>query len=187
MVEPGGIEPPSESASAGTSPGAESPFYSLARAWTLTLAGPVASLCMVRSKLCALTFAADRRLASGPRPSRRRRSLLRQREEQSYCCSLIYNCPFYGCQAHPPAIPVSAPPSKPVRPRVVVAKSALLRFRRRPAAIVENCARSLAPPLRPEAGTLRDGVRRLILRKCAALFALRTFWVRGSLRRRSRR
>ena len=125
VVEPGGIEPPSESASAGTSPGAESPFYSLARAWTLTLAGPVASLCMVRSKLCALTFAADRRLASGPRPSRRRRSLLRQREEQSYCCSLIYNCPFYGCQAHPPAIPVSAPPSKPVRPLVVVvAKSA---------------------------------------------------------------
>lgn len=123
LVEPGGIEPPSESASAGTSPGAESPFYSLARAWTLTLAGPVASLCMVRSKLCALTFAADRRLASGPRPSRRRRSLLRQREEQSYCCSLIYNCPFYGCQAHPPAIPVSAPPSKPVRP-LVVAKSA---------------------------------------------------------------
>lgn len=118
-MEPGGIEPPSESASAGTSPGAESPFYSLARAWTLTLAGPVASLCMVRSKLCALTFAADRRLASGPRPSRRRRSLLRQREEQSYCCSLIYNCPFYGCQAHPPAIPVSAPPSKPVRPLVV--------------------------------------------------------------------
>ena len=124
LVEPGGIEPPSESASAGTSPGAESPFYSLVRAWTLTLTESVASLCMVRSKLCALTFAADRRLASGPRPSRRRRSLLRQREEQSYCCSLIYNCPFYGCQAHPPAIPVSAPPSKPVRPLVVVAKSA---------------------------------------------------------------
>ena len=135
MVESGGIEPPSESASSGTSPGAESPFYSLPRAWTLTLTGSVASLCMVRSKLCALTFAADRRLTSGPRPSRRRRSLLRQREEQSYCCSLIYNCPFYGCQAHPPAIPVSAPPSKPVRP-LVVAKSAQLRFRRRPAAIV---------------------------------------------------
>lgn len=90
----GGIEPPSESASAGTSPGAESPFYSLVRAWTLTLTESVASLCMVRSKLCALTFAANRRLASGPRPSRRRRSLLRQREEQSHCCSLIYNCPF---------------------------------------------------------------------------------------------
>lgn len=124
MVESGGIEPPSESASSGTSPGAESPFYSLPRAWTLTLTGSVASLCMVRSKLCALTFAADRRLASGPRPSRRRRSLLRQREEQSYCCSLIYNCPFLGCQAHPPAIPVSTPPSKPVRPLIAAARPA---------------------------------------------------------------
>ena len=37
------------------------------------------------------------------RPSRRGRSLLRQREEQAQSrCSLIYRCPFYGCQAHPP-------------------------------------------------------------------------------------
>ena len=118
VVEAGGIEPPSENASAGTSPGAESHLNSLAKAWTLTLRGSVASLCMVRSKLCALTFAANRRPAAGPRPSRRGRSLLRQREEQYLRCSLIYNCPFLGCQAHPPAIPVSASPSKPVRPPV---------------------------------------------------------------------
>ena len=96
VVEAGGIEPPSENASFGTSPGAESHLISLTQAWTLTLKGSVASLCMVRSKLCALTFAANRRPAAGPRPSRRGRSLLRQREEQYLRCSLIYNCPFLG-------------------------------------------------------------------------------------------
>ena len=95
VVEAGGIEPPSESASSGTSPGAESHLHSLTRAWAHTLASLVASLCMVRSKLCALTFAANQRPASGPRPSRSGRSLLRQREEQALCrCSLIYRCPF---------------------------------------------------------------------------------------------
>lgn len=95
LVEAGGIEPPSESASSGTSPGAESHLHSLTRAWAHTLTGLVASLCMVRSKLCALTFAADQRPASGSRPSRSGRSLLRQREEQVRCrCSLIYRCPF---------------------------------------------------------------------------------------------
>ena len=112
---------------------------------------------MVRSKLCALTFAADQRPASGPRPSRSGRSLLRQREEQAYRCSLIYRCPFYGCQAHPPAIPVSAPPSKPVRPRVVGAKSAQLRFRQKLEAIAENCVRFLAPPLKTEPASLGFG------------------------------
>ena len=96
LVEAGGIEPPSESASSGTSPGAESHLHSLTRAWAHTLTSLVASLCMVRSKLCALTFAADQRPAAGPRPSRRGRSLLRQREEQYLRCSLIYNCPFLG-------------------------------------------------------------------------------------------
>ena len=95
VVEAGGIEPPSESASSGTSPGAESRLHSLAHAWAHTLTGLVASLCMVRSKLCALTFAANQRPAAGPRPSRRGRSLLRQREEQALRrCSLIYRCPF---------------------------------------------------------------------------------------------
>lgn len=54
------------------------------------------------------------------------RSLLKQRQEQRNRCSLIYKCPFYGCQAHPPAIQVSASPSKPVRP-LVVAEVALVR------------------------------------------------------------
>lgn len=57
----------------------------------------------------------------GPWSSRVERSLIKQRGQQAdkSCCSLIYKgCPFYGCQAHPPAIPASAPPSKPVHPRI---------------------------------------------------------------------
>ena len=63
-----------------------------------------------------------------PRPltSGVERSLLKQRQEQRNRCSLIYKCPFLGCQAHPPAIQASASPSKPVRPRVV-ARAALPR------------------------------------------------------------
>ena len=45
-------------------------------------------------------------------------ALIRQ-QQQTRCCSLIYNCPFLGCQAHPPADPASIPPSKPVRPHIV--------------------------------------------------------------------
>ncbi len=146
LVEAGGIEPPSESASSGTSPGAESHLHSLTRAWAHTLTGLVASLCMVRSKLCALTFAANQRPAAGPRPSRRGRSLLRQREEQAYRCSLIYRCPFYGCQAHPPAIPVSAPPSKPVRPLVGADCISLASPQ------AGKLGHSVAPPLKLKAG-----------------------------------
>ena len=66
LVEAGGVEPPSENALTGTSPGADSHLHSLTRAWTDTLRGLVASLCMVCSKLCTLTFATARR----PIPSR---------------------------------------------------------------------------------------------------------------------
>ena len=66
MVEAGGVEPPSENASSGTSPGADSHLHSLTQAWADTLKRSVASLCMVSSKLCLLTFAAKRR----PIPSR---------------------------------------------------------------------------------------------------------------------
>ena len=66
LVEAGGVEPPSENASSGTSPGADSHLHSLTQAWADTLKRSVASLCMVSSKLCLLTFAAKRR----PIPSR---------------------------------------------------------------------------------------------------------------------
>ena len=54
---------------------------------------------------------------------------VKPRRELRYRRSLIYNCPFSGGQAPPPAIPASTSPSKPVRPHVVGAKSAQLRFR----------------------------------------------------------
>ena len=68
MVEVGGIEPPSESALTGTSPGADGYLHSLARARTVTLRGLVASLFMVRSKLCARTVTTCRRLIPGRGP-----------------------------------------------------------------------------------------------------------------------
>ena len=51
---------------------------------------------------------------------------IKQRRELRYRCSLIYNCPFYGGWAPPPAYPASSSPSKPVRPREA---SALARRR----------------------------------------------------------
>ena len=65
LVEMGGVEPPSESALTETSPGAEGHLHSLAHAQAFMLTGSVASLCMVRSKLCALTVTTDLRSAPG--------------------------------------------------------------------------------------------------------------------------
>ena len=66
MVEMGGIEPPSESACSRLSPGAvgyptAGGCVSPSRSKPTRLPGRVASLCMVRSKLCARTDAANRR------------------------------------------------------------------------------------------------------------------------------
>ena len=62
LVEMGGVEPPSESALTGNSPGAGGycgiAANSLRIRQAVTPYGRVASLCMVRSKLCALTDAA---------------------------------------------------------------------------------------------------------------------------------
>ena len=55
LVEPRGIEPLSESNLEGTSPGAVCYLHSLIPAGTNTLRDLVASLCVVRSKLCART------------------------------------------------------------------------------------------------------------------------------------
>lgn len=55
LVEAAGVEPASENASSGVSPGAGSHLHSLTQAWAATLRRLVASLCMVRAKLTALT------------------------------------------------------------------------------------------------------------------------------------
>ena len=65
MVEMGGVEPPSENALTGTSPGADGYLHSLAAAGAVTLRSSVASLCMARAKLCVLTFTTDRRPIPG--------------------------------------------------------------------------------------------------------------------------
>ena len=78
LVEARRVELLSENASKGTSPGADAcfgiphPCFPRYRPNVKT-ASRVASLCMARSKLCALTSASHRRPASGPRHSRRGR------------------------------------------------------------------------------------------------------------------
>ena len=62
LVEAAGIEPASENPSTSLSPGAEGCQHSLTYQSTVKLICLVASLCMVRSKLCALTDATDPRL-----------------------------------------------------------------------------------------------------------------------------
>ena len=79
LVEVGGVEPPSESALTETSPGADGycgvPHTCfLHPRQAVTPRGQVASLCMVRSKLCARTDAANRRSTSGPQHSRSERA-----------------------------------------------------------------------------------------------------------------
>lgn len=50
---------------------------------------------MARAKLSVRTFTTHRRSAAGPWSSRRERSLIKQREEQFRCCSLIYKLPIF--------------------------------------------------------------------------------------------
>ena len=94
LVELRGVEPLSESTSTGTSPSADDHLHSLTQAWVVTLLGLVASLCMVRSKLCARTDATQSRLirARGPAQSDGR---FKQRRERRYRCSLIYKLPIF--------------------------------------------------------------------------------------------
>ena len=89
MVEMGRIELPSESISTGTSPGADGHLHSLVRAQTVTLTDLVASLYMVRSKLCALTFTTSRRHIPARGTARYDGSALRQLLTQN--CNLRLN------------------------------------------------------------------------------------------------
>ena len=68
VVEMGGVEPPSESTLTGTSPSAYGQLHSLPCAPAVRLAESVASLCVVRSKLCVLTGTTDRRSVPGRGP-----------------------------------------------------------------------------------------------------------------------
>ena len=71
MVEMRRVELLSEGTSSGTSPGAGDCLHSLAQAETAILKSSVASLCMARSKLCALTSATCRRPVRSRGPLRR--------------------------------------------------------------------------------------------------------------------
>ena len=70
LVEMRGVEPLSENALTETSPSAVGHLHSLAPAQADMLKGLVASLCMVRSKLCALMFTTSRRSVPGRGPPR---------------------------------------------------------------------------------------------------------------------
>ena len=71
LVEAGGVEPPSENASSGTSPGADGRLHSLILTQAVKLQDLVASLFMVRSKLCAHTCTTKRRPVPARGPSGR--------------------------------------------------------------------------------------------------------------------
>ena len=121
LVELRGIEPLSESISAKLSPGADGYFAltRFSRSWgkPSRLSGSVASLCMVRSKLCARTDAASRRPGPGPQRSRAGRACLKRRPERDYRSQLIFKSSrFYGWSGHPPAYLAPTPPSKPLQP-----------------------------------------------------------------------
>ena len=55
LVEMGGVEPPSENTSSGTSPGADGYLHSRAMTQAVMLHGLVASLCMLEAKLTPVT------------------------------------------------------------------------------------------------------------------------------------
>lgn len=100
VVEMGGIEPPSESACSRLSPGAVGYLTaggcpSPSRSKPTRLPGRVASLCMVRSKLCARTDAADRRPGPGPQRSRAGRACLKRRPERSCRSQLLFKVPVF--------------------------------------------------------------------------------------------
>ena len=110
LVEARGVEPLSENASTGTSPGADGYLHSLTQAWAVTLRGLVASLFMVRSKLCAHTCTTKRR----PIPARGPSGLdgcVKPQRELRYRCSLIYKV------AHFKDVRRIRPLFPPLRPR----------------------------------------------------------------------
>ena len=124
MVEVGGVEPPSESTLTGLSPGADGysgslPPCSPSGRQAVTLARSGESHDAWAGQLFPVSRTPHKRRLPRPVASPVQTAALIRQQQQQCCCYLIYNCPFYGCQAHPPACPASIPPSKPVHPLVV--------------------------------------------------------------------
>lgn len=92
---------------------------------------------MESAKLWTLTFPTKRhhpaRRVGSPgsasaHDGRRSQSLIRPRQQRYYNrCSLIYKCPLVSGWAPLPAYPASTPPSKPVRPLMIVTAGGELR------------------------------------------------------------
>ena len=185
MVEAGGVEPPSENASASSSPGADGYLNSLPQARAVTLRGSVASWFMVRSKLCAHTCTTHFTPKPGSWSFRAGRSRLKPRRVRSYCCSLIYKDAHFldGRRIRP----LLAPP-RPRRNRYAPSSGqSPLRF------VSPHCGgtslRSLAPPLpgKPTplgfaGGTGDEGRGTLAGAECFTPFPVRGTLCRGCLR-----
>ena len=121
-MEAGGVEPPSENASSGTSPGAGGYLHSLAPARAATLWGLVASLFMVRAKLCVRTCTTHRRPVPDRGPSRQDGRIKPRRELRYYRRSLIYKVPIFrmlGASARYSRLYVPVETSTPPRRRKV--------------------------------------------------------------------
>ena len=94
MVEAGGVEPPSENTSSGTSPGADGCLHSRAMTQAVMLHGLVASLVMPGAKLTPVTCTTQVTPKPGSWSFRGGRPLIKQRRELRCRCSLIYKLPI---------------------------------------------------------------------------------------------
>ena len=90
LVEAGGVEPPSENTSSGTSPGADGCLHSRAMTQAVMLHGLVASLVMPGAKLTPVTCTTQVTPKPGSWSFRGGRPLIKQRRELRCRCSLIY-------------------------------------------------------------------------------------------------
>lgn len=95
LVEAGGVEPPSENTSSGTSPGADGCLHSRAMTQAVMLHGLVASLVMPGAKLTPVTCTTQIMPKPGSWSFRGGQPLIKQRRELRYRCSLIYKLPVF--------------------------------------------------------------------------------------------
>ena len=95
LVEAGGVEPPSENTSSGTSPGADGCLHSRAMTQAVMLHGLVASLVMPGAKLTPVTCTTQVTPKPGSWSFRGGRPLIKQRRELRCRCSLIYKLPVF--------------------------------------------------------------------------------------------
>ena len=95
LVEAGGVEPPSENTSSGTSPGADGCLHSRAMTQAVMLHALVASLVMPGAKLTPVTCTTQVTPKPGSWSFRGGRPLIKQRRELRCRCSLIYKLPVF--------------------------------------------------------------------------------------------